>query len=186
MKTLEQYIEQYGEIEGPKKYKLNLYRREWYQKHGGCAAYRKKVVPRELNNKYCREYQARHREPQRQRMNKYHITIEGRAQNLLGAYRTYDLRYLGVEGNITRDYIIRHCMTPGCKCIYCGESDIFRLGLDRISNEKPHDISNCVCSCRSCNTKRHSKKIDEWLTMTGIDFEAWGTDSDGLRISYDD
>ena len=48
-------------------------------------------------------------------------------------------------------------------CLYCGETDWIKLGLDRIDNSKPHTPDNVVTCCEKCNTKRGNKSYEEFL-----------------------
>lgn len=46
------------------------------------------------------------------------------------------------------------------KCIYCGEEDFNKLGMDRIDPNKPHTKGNVVCACTKCNVERGRKSMD--------------------------
>lgn len=160
-----------------RKAKQREYHRNWMKKHPGYqTAYMKKYRQehREEWNKKCREYQRRHREAQRKRMNDYHETKKGRATNLLNSYVQADLERRGMRPNLTQDDIMRKCFEPGCKCVYCGETDWKLLGLDRIDNSKAHDAHNTVCSCSNCNIKRYVKPFGQFLQEKGYPtFEDW-------------
>lgn len=147
---------------------------------------------REEWNARCREYQARHRKAQQKRMNDYHETKKGRATNLLNSYVQADLERRGVRPRLTQDDIMRKCFEPGCKCVYCGETDWHLLGLDRINNDLPHDDTNTVCACKKCNTKRYVKNFGEYLAMLGFtSMDEWvesigGRYMDSITIKYPD
>lgn len=173
--------------------KQREYQKRWRDAHPGYqTAYMKKYRQehKEKWNENCREYQRRHRAEQRKRMNDYHETKKGRATNLLNSYVQADLERRGVRPNLTQDDIMRKCFEPGCKCVYCGETDWHLLGLDRIDNELPHDNTNTICSCRNCNTKRYVKNFGIYLTELGFEtLDQWvefndGSYSDSITIKY--
>lgn len=81
--------------------------------------------------------------------------IRSRANDLLTTYRYTDkIRNLG-KSDITIDDYIRLCSNG---CVYCGEKDFNKLGLDRIDTKKPHTKENCVCSCWKCNNEKGWKE----------------------------
>lgn len=82
-------------------------------------------------------------------------TLDGRARALLHAYNQKDiLRGFDISNNITPDWIIENIFS-GQQCVYCGESDWQKLGVDRVDNSKPHIPDNLVCCCGECNVKRN-------------------------------
>ena len=137
--------------EETRKQKARDYNRKWRQTH------------REKHNENCRKWQSKHRETQQKRVNDYHETKQGRAVNLLTSYRQFDARRFNVYPKLTKEDIIRICFSEDSRCVWCSESSWKKLGLDRIDNEKPHDVDNCVCSCHDCNVRRHRKSFDEWI-----------------------
>ena len=173
--------------EEEKKAKRREYNKKWREAHPGYnREYMRKYVSnnREAWNEYCMNFQRKHKEAQQKRMNDYHATPRGRAYNLYAAYVGYDVKYFGVTPDITPEFIVEKCFSENSVCNYCGCSDWKLLGLDRISNNRPHNQSNVICSCRKCNTSRHSKKVDEWLKIKGIEFDDWGEESNGITIQY--
>lgn len=152
------------------------YKKRWYAAHPGYnTKYSRKW--REKNherfNELCRNYQAKHRDEQQQRMNDYHQTKEGRASNLLSAYVQMDLESGRGMPKLTRDDIIRKCFSDGCQCVYCQCDDWTKLGLDRLDNDKPHDAANCVCSCRDCNVKKYRAKLGDFIERIGYSWLGW-------------
>ena len=169
------------------------YMRKWREAHPGYnTEYSRKwrEEHRELFNERCRQYQERNREAQQKRMNDYHQTKEGRATNLLAAYVQMDLERRGVRPNLTREDIMRKCFEPTSKCVYCGETDWTKLGLDRINNDQPHDRWNVLCSCRNCNTQRYRRTLGNYLTeKLGMSWEEFMTQNgmtyaEPLKIQY--
>lgn len=167
--TKAEFIERYGEQAYEKR---KAYKREWAKAHPEYQRdyYRRN---RERMCAYQRGYQSKHRSEQRERMNAYHETKEGRATNLLAAYVQMDLERRGVRPRLTQADILRKCFDDGCKCMYCGETDWHLLGLDRIDNDKPHDAENCICSCVRCNTKRYRKSLGDWIGVLGLSPRTW-------------
>lgn len=118
---------------------------------------------RERHNEYCRNYQSKHRKAQQKRMNDYHQTKEGRATNLLAAYVQMDLERRGERPQLTQADIMRICFSDTSKCVYCGETEWTKLGLDRIDNDRPHDRCNVLCSCHDCNVERYRRPLGEYV-----------------------
>lgn len=52
------------------------------------------------------------------------------------------------------------------KCVTCGETDIDRLSVDHIlarSRGGTNALSNLQLLCRSCNSSKGAKPMDQWL-----------------------
>lgn len=147
--------------EETRKQKAREYNKRWREKH------------REYHNAYMRQWQSKHREAQQKRVNDYHETKQGRATNLLTSYRQFDARRFGVYPNLTQEDIIRICFSEDSKCIWCGETDWHVLGLDRHTNDEPHDVGNVYCACHDCNVRRHKKTMGEYMEVLGLTFEQW-------------
>lgn len=128
---------------------------------------------REQLNERARKYQAKHREVQRKRVNDYHETKRGRAMNLLTSYVQMDQERRGYRPRLTQDDIIRICFSDGSRCVWCGETDWHKLGLDRIDTSKAHDMDNSICSCRSCNIKRFQRSIGDNIERLGLTVDEW-------------
>lgn len=54
------------------------------------------------------------------------------------------------------------------ECIYCQDSYIPNLGLDRINNFIGHLKSNCVTCCYECNTARSNLYTFEEMKTIGV------------------
>lgn len=149
-----------------------------------------RATHREQINAKAREYQAKRRQKQRDWMNNYHQTKEGRATNLLNSYIQMDLEAERGLPNLTRDDIMRKCFSDTSKCVYCGETDWHVLGLDRINNDIPHHASNCVCACHDCNVGRYRKPLREYIGTKGLAWDEWMAKNDmsyaepTLKIEY--
>lgn len=185
-----EFYEKYGPEEGQRRIdKKNKARREWWQRNKG---YSQEWIEqnRQKWNEYARRYQSKHREEQQKRVNDYHEKPEGRAVNLLTSYVQFDRDRKGwLDTQLTRFDIMAKCFSDNSKCVWCGETDWKVLGLDRVTNSKPHDVHNTVCSCRKCNIKRQGKTMQEYLDKLGLTFDQWleqngGSYSDGMVISY--
>lgn len=92
---------------------------------------------------------------------KYRDTKAGRAKHLVDSYTGCDKSHNRGECSVTVQWIVEHIF--GGSCIYCGETDWKKLGCDRIDNTKAHTPDNCVCACKSCNTKRGVTPFREFL-----------------------
>lgn len=90
-------------------------------------------------------------------------TLIGKSIYIAANYRALDRKHgFGDEHTATPQEIID--FIQGNHCIYCGDSDWRHLGLDRIDNNKPHSIDNCVCACGVCNMDRKRKyTVEEFI-----------------------
>lgn len=141
------------------KEELTKYQRQYHEEH------------RDHIRARMRQYISEHREEQNKRVNNYHQTKRGRATNLLASYVQFDLNKGYRRPYLTRDDIIRKCFSEDSKCVYCGEDDWHVLGLDRIIREQPHDNTNTLCCCHSCNCKRNRFGFMWYLSELGLTFE---------------
>lgn len=94
------------------------------------------------------------------------ITDEQRQRDkiskMLSAYRCKDKKK-GFVTTITREYledVIRHG-----KCVYCGDTE--KLGLDRIDNNRGHEMGNVVPCCYECNCARNDNFTHEEMLIIG-------------------
>lgn len=126
------------------KERLKEYSKEYYREH------------KEKINDYYKEYY---------RLNKYKYNYEEiRITTLINAYKRNDKmhnRNCPNEPYITKEYLLNVLFPKGC--CYCGEKDYLKLGCDMIDNNKPHIISNCVCSCGRCNEVRQRRDFEEFF-----------------------
>lgn len=164
----EDFIKKYGQEAWEKKL---LQTKQWISEHKD----RKREIAREWRNKNkersnatTKKWQDEHRdkvleiqrrwyknnkEKSAEQFQKYYSTRKGRAAHLIASYNSAD-----VDGcNLTRDWILQNIFNSSC--IYCGDSDWRHLGCDRIDNDKPHTMDNCVCSCAVCNIERWYKRM---------------------------
>lgn len=105
------------------------------------------------------KYREEHKDEIVEIKRKYLNTKEGRASNLIRAYKQEDKKRGRGDIDLTVPWFIRNIFT---KCIYCGESDWKKLGCDRIDNSKAHTMENVVPSCWDCNNKRQSKPFEQF------------------------
>lgn len=94
----------------------------------------------------------------------YYKTQLGRAKYLKHGYNQKDInRGFSTDKNIDETWIMENVFS-GQRCIYCGESDWRKLGVDRIDNTKGHTPDNCVCSCWDCNKERKDRfTVEEFI-----------------------
>ena len=78
---------------------------------------------------------------------------------LIDNYRNYDKTRFGTNENTISIEQLRKMLDNGCN--WCGETNWYKLGADRIDNSKPHTLENCVCSCFECNRKREHKELSK-------------------------
>ena len=95
----------------------------------------------------------------------YHSSPLGRATNILGNYRHADKLYNRGECTITPDWIVENIFSQPCH--YCGRTDWYELGCDRIDNSLPHTPDNVVPCCCECNKKRGTTPYDEFMKLIG-------------------
>lgn len=68
------------------------------------------------------------------------------------------------------------------QCAYCGlpinEHYVTRKGIaklgdfhkEHVDHEGENDLSNCIPSCKNCNSEKHTKKLDEWYNSENPKF----------------
>ena len=142
----QEYIERYG-IDAWEKFKE--YQKEYYK------ANKEKICKRVKN------YKDSHKTECTNWYKEYRKTPKGRAHYLAMGYNAKDLKYRGIKGEMTSDFILKNIFTS--KCVYCGESDWSKLGCDRIDNSQIHTPNNVVCCCYNCNTKRQTTPFYDFL-----------------------
>lgn len=95
----------------------------------------------------------------------YCKTKNGRATHFVSTYKFTDKKKgFSTDQNIDEKWIIENIFNSSC--IYCGESDWAKRGVDRIDNAKGHTPDNCVCACERCNKKRGDRySVDEFVRI---------------------
>ena len=91
-----------------------------------------------------------------------------RANKLSLNYYWHDFKTYGFTNpqKIDKNWIVDNGFT---ECIYCGETDWRKLGLDRINNSKPHTEDNVVPCCRRCNIIRGNRfTVDEMKEIGAV------------------
>lgn len=111
------------------------------------------------------EYHAAHKEAKNAYMAVYHSAPFGRAVNLVSGYRKQDKKSNRGECTIDAQWIVDNIFTQPCH--YCGETDWYLLGCDRIDNTKPHTPENVVPCCNECNSKKARTPYDEYMRRIG-------------------
>lgn len=111
-----------------------------------------------------RQWYAQNSDYIKEKDKRYHQTPRGRANNLKSAYNRNDKKKgFDISNNINPEWIVTNVFS-GHKCIYCGESDWRKLGVDRVDNNKPHTPDNCVPACWDCNNARGDKyTVEEFI-----------------------
>lgn len=96
---------------------------------------------------------------------KYRLTLKGRANNLLKAYRVADKKQNRGECTLTAEWIVKNIFSQPCH--YCGKTDWTKMGCDRIDNSLPHTPENVVPCCAECNRKKARYSYDEYMRLIG-------------------
>ena len=74
------------------------------------------------------------------------------------------------EKYVTRQWLeekLDECVSTGTRCHYCEKTmDLIEYGpdlitIERLNNERGHNIDNCVFACFGCNRKHQSKTVYE-------------------------
>lgn len=118
----------------------------------------------EKNNKQKRYYQI-HKNECKEWQKEYRNTKIGRAKMLVHRYSYKDKITNKGECTLTPEQLIG-LWDNGC--YWCGEKDFTKLGADRINNEQPHTLENCVCSCWNCNNERKNLPFNEFKNIKNI------------------
>lgn len=126
----------------------------------------RKAAQREYNKQFYQDHREEITEKVKQRQKHSRSTPNGRAGNLVSAYRQKDKKYNRGECTLTPEWIVDNVFS-GQVCHYCGESDWTKLGVDRIDNTKPHTPDNVVVCCGECNLKKARCEYDEFMRLIG-------------------
>lgn len=160
-----QYNKQYYQKH---KDKMAEYNKQYHQKHKNeKSEYNKQYYQKnrdemaEYNKRYYQERKDELVEYHKQYYKQYLNTPIGRAKNLLRNYNQNDNKKGRGDGNLTAEWIVKHIFSKSC--VYCGESDWFKLGCDRKDNSRPHTKDNVVPCCGECNVKKGRMSYDEYM-----------------------
>lgn len=115
--------------------------KEWYQKN--------REILLDKMKEYCK---------------RWYTTIEG--YNYRGWYGNIraDIEANRINKKLPNSYITEQQRLEMIKqpCFYCEEEKPFNeMGVDRIDNDLPHTIDNCVPCCTECNIKRGNRYTHE-------------------------
>lgn len=101
---------------------------------------------------------------------KYQSKITNKKQNLplshvkkLFYYVNRRSRNTGLSSNISLEQISTLLKQ---NCYYCEESDITKLGLDRIDNNLGYLLNNVNTCCTTCNLLRRNIPYEAWIIMS--------------------
>lgn len=100
-----------------------------------------------------KQYAAEHREEKRKYWNEYYHTPINHCECLIKGYKKMDKKRFGTDEtcDITKEWMLQQIEMHNCR--YCGENDLFKLGLNRLDNTKPHTKDNVEVCCGDCNVK---------------------------------
>lgn len=99
-----------------------------------------------------------------ERYKQYRISNKLKRQNnrligLISNYRLFDKKHFNTNEKTITIEQLNTLIKNGC--YWCGEKDFTKLGADRLDNNKPHTLENCVCGCLNCNRKREHKELSK-------------------------
>lgn len=89
--------------------------------------------------------------------------IRSKASKMLSAYRFKDIKMKVSVCDISIEWFIDNIILK--PCVYCG--DTYRIGADRIDNDKGHIIGNIVPCCYDCNCARNRNFTYEEMFKIG-------------------
>ena len=154
----EEFIKRYGE----EKYQEKLEKSRLYSKRRRSENKEKcDEATKKWRNKNKEHYLLQQKIHNSERYN----TIEYRLSCLIREYKKRDKKYNRGECTLTVDEFVK-LLDNGC--YWCGEKDWHKLGADRIDNNKPHTLENCVCCCSDCNNERHRKAFEDFKLIKKI------------------
>lgn len=82
------------------------------------------------------------------------------------AYNAMYMRNKRAGGEITQEEWNGILKEFGNRCAYCGsDGKPFGLGMDHViplRSGGKHSVGNVVPACRSCNSRKHTNRYDEW------------------------
>jgi hypothetical protein len=97
-------------------------------------------------------------------INEFKLWINGNQSNIdnKSTYSNYknNASKRNIQFELTKEqykYIIRN------NCYYCNGSG--NMGIDRLDNNLPYLISNCVSSCKICNRAKLTQSINDFINM---------------------
>lgn len=90
--------------------------------------------------------------------------IKSKASKMISSYNKKDIKNGFGKSNLTTEWLINNILTK--PCVYCG--DTYRIGCDRIDNDKGHNKENVVPCCIECNTARNNYFTYNEMRILGI------------------
>ena len=157
------------------KEKISAQQAEWYaanketiaqKKHEHYMAHKEEAAAYKTEHKdEIHTYNVSRRDIHRDYMAERRSTPIGRAEMLLGGYNQRDKeRGFDISLNVDAKWIEKNILTQ--QCVYCGESDWQKLGVDRVDNTKGHTPENCLCACGKCNAERGDRySVEEFVLI---------------------
>jgi ribosomal protein L20 len=113
----------------------------------------RKKVYREANKEKLKAYRAAHKERTKQYGKAWRQTPTARLIHYKKNAERRNTPFL-----LTEEEFKSFWQQP---CSYCG-AEIETIGLDRVDNDGPYHIDNVVSCCKSCNSSKNSKTLEEW------------------------
>lgn len=151
------------------KDEIAAYSAAYYQKNKTEILARQtayKAAHKDKRKVYDATYRAAHKEEILAKQAEYNVTPFGRATYLAGNYRKEDKKYNRGECTIDAQWVVDNVFSGQC-CVYCGEPDWTKLGVDRKDSSLPHTPENCVPCCCNCNKKKGTSSYDDFMRRIG-------------------
>lgn len=163
----EYYRTYYNEHKEQLRERQREYSRRDYRKHKQERLEQAKVYKQEHRdkiNELTRQWKHEHSDFYRDHYrNRYANDIVFRSYRKFSRYRHMDRDKGLVPDNIddypTKEEYVQMFRQP---CVFCGESDWHKIGLDRIDNSLGHVRGNLQPCCWSCNKKKNKMTNEEF------------------------
>lgn len=89
--------------------------------------------------------------------------VRAKASKMISSYNSKDVKNGFGKSDLTIEWMVENILTK--PCVYCG--DTYRIGCDRIDNNKGHSKNNVVPCCIECNTARNNYFTYEEMRILG-------------------
>lgn len=94
--------------------------------------------------------------------------VRSKASKMISAYNNKDKKRGFEKSDLAIDWVIENIFKS--VCFYCGDTN--RIGADRISNDKNHDMDNVVPCCYECNVARGNNFTLDEMKIIGKAIQA--------------
>lgn len=123
---------------------------------------------KEANRANARKWGQKNKEVKKAYDAEYRATLTGICVKKSSNYRKYDRERFGTDESSVTTEQMKEMIELQPHCFYCGCEDLMQLGLDRIDNNKPHTVDNCVVACWNCNNHRQKMPFENFCNKKGL------------------